>query len=342
MSARDILAALSVAIVWGLKFIAIKVGVGETSPLMLAALRFLFAAVPMVFFLAPPKAPAWAGCALRAPDRGRPVRPAVHRHPSGLPGRARVAGHPWRRCSSPSCSLGSSWASGRAAPRSSAPRSALPAWRSSARNASRARASGRSCSSFWRLCSGARATCWRRASARSTCSLSSSGRAWPRRCRCSRCRLRSRGQAASSRSPIRAGSSSSACWCISYGGTLFGYGVWARLLAHHSAATVAPFALLVPVVGMIAGALLFGETLSAVELVGGALVMAGLALNVFGDWRCGACPPRRPSHKGVEPILGGPEPRGRKVAALHGLRRWNVSWPLIGKVAMALASRWPS
>ncbi len=60
MSARDILAAVSVAIVWGLSFIAIKVGVGETSPLMLAALRFLFAAIPMVFFLAPPKAPAWA------------------------------------------------------------------------------------------------------------------------------------------------------------------------------------------------------------------------------------------------------------------------------------------
>ena len=60
MSPRDILAALSVALVWGLNFIAIKVGVGETSPLMLAALRFLFAAVPMVIFVAPPKAPAWA------------------------------------------------------------------------------------------------------------------------------------------------------------------------------------------------------------------------------------------------------------------------------------------
>ena len=34
----------------------------------------------------------------------------------------------------------------------------------------------------------------------------------------------------------------------------------------------------------IAAALLFGESLSAVELAGGALVMAGLALNVFGDW----------------------------------------------------------
>ena len=35
---------------------------------------------------------------------------------------------------------------------------------------------------------------------------------------------------------------------------------------------------------MIAGALLFGEALSAVELAGGVLVMAGLALSVFGDW----------------------------------------------------------
>jgi O-acetylserine/cysteine efflux transporter len=59
MTARDILAALSVAIVWGLTFIAIKIGVGEATPLMLAALRFLFAAIPMVFFLAPPKAAAW-------------------------------------------------------------------------------------------------------------------------------------------------------------------------------------------------------------------------------------------------------------------------------------------
>jgi len=71
---------------------------------------------------------------------------------------------------------------------------------------------------------------------------------------------------------------------LSYGGTLYGYGVWTRLMAHHSAATVAPFALLVPVVGIIAGALLFGETLSVAEIFGGALVMAGLALNVFGDW----------------------------------------------------------
>jgi O-acetylserine/cysteine efflux transporter len=59
VSPRDILAAVSVAIVWGLTFIAIKVGVGETSPLMLSALRFIFAALPFVFFVRPPKAPFW-------------------------------------------------------------------------------------------------------------------------------------------------------------------------------------------------------------------------------------------------------------------------------------------
>jgi O-acetylserine/cysteine efflux transporter len=65
---------------------------------------------------------------------------------------------------------------------------------------------------------------------------------------------------------------------------LFSYGLWARLMAHHSAETVAPFALFVPVVGMVAAAHLFGEILSLVELVGGALVMMGLAFQVFDDW----------------------------------------------------------
>ncbi len=49
---------------------------------------------------------------------------------------------------------------------------------------------------------------------------------------------------------------------IAYAGTVFGFGLWARLLAHYSAATVAPFALLVPVVGMAAGMLDFPRTLA--------------------------------------------------------------------------------
>ena len=70
---------------------------------------------------------------------------------------------------------------------------------------------------------------------------------------------------------------------VAYAGTVFGFGLWARLLAHYSAGTVAPFALLVPVVGMVAGVVVFGEPVTPVELVGGILVMAGLALNAFGD-----------------------------------------------------------
>ena len=46
MKARDVLAAVAVAVVWGLTFIAIKIGVGETTPLTLSALRFVFAALP--------------------------------------------------------------------------------------------------------------------------------------------------------------------------------------------------------------------------------------------------------------------------------------------------------
>ena len=57
MKARDILAAVAVAVVWGLTFIAIKVGVAETTPLTLSGLRFVFAALPVVFFVRPPKAP---------------------------------------------------------------------------------------------------------------------------------------------------------------------------------------------------------------------------------------------------------------------------------------------
>jgi O-acetylserine/cysteine efflux transporter len=69
---------------------------------------------------------------------------------------------------------------------------------------------------------------------------------------------------------------------LAYGGTLFSYSLWARLLAHHPASAVAPFALLVPVVGMVAAGFWFGEIVSPREWTGAAIVMAGLALTMFG------------------------------------------------------------
>lgn len=65
------------------------------------------------------------------------------------------------------------------------------------------------------------------------------------------------------------------------GNTLFGYASWGWLLSRHPAATVAPMALLVPVFGMAASAFWLGEGLPMWKLGAAALVMSGLALNLF-------------------------------------------------------------
>ena len=67
----------------------------------------------------------------------------------------------------------------------------------------------------------------------------------------------------------------------SLGNTIFGYAAWGWLLARHPAATVTPTALLVPVFGMAASALLLSEPLPVWKLGAAALVLGGLALNVF-------------------------------------------------------------
>lgn len=69
---------------------------------------------------------------------------------------------------------------------------------------------------------------------------------------------------------------------LAYGATLGGYGLWGRLLSKYPAALVSPFALLVPIVGMSSSALILGESLSIWQMLGAVLVMAGLGVNVFG------------------------------------------------------------
>jgi O-acetylserine/cysteine efflux transporter len=66
-----------------------------------------------------------------------------------------------------------------------------------------------------------------------------------------------------------------------WGNTLFGYGVWAWLLARYPAATISPIALLVPVFGMATSALFLGESLPGWKLAAGGLVLSGLALNLL-------------------------------------------------------------
>ena len=64
--------------------------------------------------------------------------------------------------------------------------------------------------------------------------------------------------------------------------TMLGYGLWSRLLSRYPAGKVAPFSLLVPVVGLPSSALLLDERLTAIQCWGGVLVMLGLLINVFG------------------------------------------------------------
>jgi O-acetylserine/cysteine efflux transporter len=65
------------------------------------------------------------------------------------------------------------------------------------------------------------------------------------------------------------------------GNTLFGYGVWGWLLARHEASQVVPLALLVPVFGMGTSAWVLQEALQDWKLQGAAMVFAGLLLNTW-------------------------------------------------------------
>jgi O-acetylserine/cysteine efflux transporter len=69
---------------------------------------------------------------------------------------------------------------------------------------------------------------------------------------------------------------------IAYVATLFGFASWARLLHRYPTALVAPFGLLIPVSGLASGAVFLGESLAPMQAVGVGLVFAGLAVNVYG------------------------------------------------------------
>ncbi len=88
----------------------------------------------------------------------------------------------------------------------------------------------------------------------------------------------------------------------SVGNALFGYAVWGWLLARHPAATITPMALLVPVFGMSASALLLAEPLPVWKLQAAGLVMAGLALNILWPrWQARRLGRSGPAGVGLEP-----------------------------------------
>lgn len=67
--------------------------------------------------------------------------------------------------------------------------------------------------------------------------------------------------------------------------TLLAFGIWAWLLRLYPAALIAPFTLLVPVVGMSCAVWFLGEPIVWWKLAGAALVLGGLALNVASHRR---------------------------------------------------------
>ncbi len=62
-------------------------------------------------------------------------------------------------------------------------------------------------------------------------------------------------------------------------GTVVGSGLWTWLLARHPAGVVAPFSMLVPVVGILTAAVVLGERPSWLELLGGAIVVSGVLIG---------------------------------------------------------------
>lgn len=70
---------------------------------------------------------------------------------------------------------------------------------------------------------------------------------------------------------------------IAYLSTIFGFGVWTWLLGKYKTSQVAPLSLLVPVFGMLASGLLLHESFGVLKLIGAAIVVLGLLVNVYGN-----------------------------------------------------------
>ena len=281
MAVRDVLAALLVALLLGLAFVAIKVGLEALPPLLLTALRFLFAAIPAVFFVRPPRAPArlvlafglFHGVALfglmfLAIAIGMPaglsslvVQMQVfftiglafalfRERPSGL----QVVG-------------GSVAACGVAV---------IAAWQA------------QSAALLPLLLVLAAALAWAGANlvVKAVGSIDMLAfMVWASLAAAPPLFLLSfvfEGPAAITDGIARAdGRTVATILFIAYPVTLLAFPLWNRLLARYPAATVTPFALLVPVVGIVSTNALLGEPFERAEAAGGALILAGVALNVL-------------------------------------------------------------
>lgn len=69
---------------------------------------------------------------------------------------------------------------------------------------------------------------------------------------------------------------------FSLGGFVLAYSIWYGLLSRYRVDQVTPFGLLMPPIGAVGGFLYLGEKISLVELLGAAVILAGLAIVIWG------------------------------------------------------------
>ncbi|TCC27289.1 EamA family transporter [Kribbella speibonae] len=281
MKPRDLLLALAVVVVWGINFVVIEVGLEGMPPLLLSALRFFFAAVPAIFLLGPPRV-AWryvvgVGLALGVAKFGLLFIAMDHGVPAGLsslvlqsqviftvlfaiavlrerPRPAQLAGIVIACVGIVLIVLDR---------KLSAPLGALLLVIVAA--------------GFWGVANmitryakppdTLRFMVWASAVAVVPLLFLS---------------LLTEGPTADV-DAIRAIDLSGigAIAYLAFGATLFGFGVWGYLLRQYDASTVAPFSLLVPVVGMSAAWVLRGEAVGPQQAIAAVLVIGGMACTII-------------------------------------------------------------
>ena len=85
--------------------------------------------------------------------------------------------------------------------------------------------------------------------------------------------------------------------------TVLGFGVWGHLIHVYSAATVAPFSMLVPVFGVASSALLLGERISPLTLVAGVLIVFGVLAGALSRTPTRSAPPATPPGSDPAPLV---------------------------------------
>ncbi len=281
MSFRDVFAALMIAVVWGVGFVAMKIGVRDVPPLMFSTLRFTLAALPAAFFIAAPKTRPLIvfsyGIAIGVMQFGLVFSAIKLGMPAGLtsllmqsqvfftilfawiamgerPGLVQIAGGLVAMAGV--VVIATVRAGGATLVPFLLVMCAAMSW-----------SLGNIIGKFAGRVDMVGFTIWSSLAAiipLFVLSILIEGRdaAW---------------------TLIHPGwSSFLAAGFLAWGATLFGYSMWANLLSRYPAAIVAPFSLLVPVFGFLSASVAFDEPTSAREIAGGLLVLAGLAWIVFG------------------------------------------------------------